>query len=143
MSGFLLDTNVLSEIVKPVPHPDVVRWFEEHDESAIFLSVLTLGEIRKGIAQLTEGSRKTRLDQWLTRDLLPRFRGRILPVDEEVADRWGRLQALARELGRILPVIDGLLMATALHRNLVFVTRNTKDIEFAAVSFFNPWQHTP
>ena len=140
MSGFLLDTNVVSETLKANRDPSVSEWFHRNDESLMFLSVLTLGEIRKGAAKLAAGPKRTSVEQWLSKDLPLRFRGRILPISAEVADRWGILQASAREVGRPLPVIDSLLMATALHHNLVFVTRNVKDL-FQAIPHFNPWQH--
>ena len=142
MSRFLLDTNVVSEALKPNRDSSVSEWFRQNDESLMFLSVLTLGEIRKGTAKLSPGPKRTSLEQWLSKDLPLRFQGRILPISEDVADRWGILQANARQLGRTLPVIDSLLMATALHHDLVFVTRNVKDI-FPAIPHFNPWQHIP
>lgn len=142
MSGFLLDTNVISELIKPIRNPGVLQWMGSNSPSALFLSVLTLGEIRKGIAGLPMGDRRTRLESWLVDQLSIRFRGRILPIDEAVADRWGRLQARAKELGRLLPTIDGLLGATAVHHNLILVTRNVKDLEFAGIECFNPW-NTP
>ena len=140
MSGFLLDTNVISELVKPRPEPKVVNWIEEIDENLLYLSVLTLGEIRKGVVALRQSARRTALEAWLESDLRLRFSRRILPVDEEVADRWGSLAAKAQKDGHNLPVIDGLLAATAIHRNLTLVTRNTGDTETTGVSLFNPWQ---
>ena len=95
MSGFLLDTNVLSELIRPKPDGNVLRWVEETDESILFLSVLTLGEIRKGIARLRSGSRRGRLESWLQVDLRSRFQDRILPIHDAIADRWGRISALA------------------------------------------------
>jgi hypothetical protein len=140
MNGFLLDTNVVSEVVKPIQDSVVMRWLGEHDERTLFLSVLTIGEIRKGIIRLPDGLRKSALEKWLTTDLRLRFEGRILMVSEDIADRWGRLQAKGRELGRPLPVIDSLLMATALQHELVFVTRNTKDVGFSQIPCVNPWE---
>ena len=140
MSGFLLDTNVISELVKPRPEPRVVRWIEEIDEHLLYLSVLTLGEIRKGVASLPQSSRRTALEAWLESDLRLRFSKRILSIDEPVADRWGALAGTAQKDGRTLPVIDGLLAATAIHHNLTLVTRNTGDTEATGVPLFNPWQ---
>ena len=91
MSGFLLDTNVLSEIVRPKPYSEVVQWVESTDESLLYISVLTLGEIREGITPLPDGRRRASLESWLDHDLVVRFSGRILPIDLAVADRWGRL----------------------------------------------------
>ncbi len=138
MSGFLLDTNIISELVRPKPEPRVKAWVAATDEDLLYLSVLTLGEIRKGIASLKDASRRVRLETWLDSDLVLRFAGRILPVDQTVADRWGRLAAQAGPKSP-LPVIDGLLAATALHHNLTLVTRNTKDVARTGVPLFNPW----
>ncbi len=140
MSGFLLDTNVISELVKPRPQPAVVRWVEETDENLLCLSVLTLGEIRKGVAVLQKSVRRAALEAWLESDLRLRFSKRILPIDEDIADRWGALAGQAQNDGRALPVIDGLLAATAIHHNLTLVTRNTSDIAATGVLLFNPWE---
>ena len=139
MSGFLLDTNVISDLIRPRPDPRVVRWVEATDEALLYLSVLTLGEIRKGIAALENASRRARLEAWLRTALRPRFSGRILPVDEAVADRWGWITATAARAGAPVPVIDGLLAATALHHNLTLVTRNTDNVTGTGVSLLNPW----
>lgn len=140
MNGFLLDTNVISEVIKPIQSSLVMRWLGKQEEQTLFLSTLTIGEIRKGIARLPDGPRKLALERWLTTDLRMRFQGRILAITEDVSDRWGRLQAKGREIGRPLPVIDSLLVATALHHELVFVTRNTKDIGFTQIPWVNPWE---
>lgn len=139
MSGFLLDTNVISELVRPRPEPKVKTWIEATDESLLYLSVLTLGEIRKGITLLANPTRRVALEVWLDSELVLRFAGRILPIDQAVADRWGRLAAQAGS-GSPVPVIDGLLAATALHYNLTLVTRNTRDVATTGVPQFNPWQ---
>lgn len=139
MSGFLLDTNVVSELIKPKPDDNVIRWVEETDESILFLSVLTLGEIRQGVERLRSGRRRGRLESWLQVDLPSRFQGRILPVHEAIADRWGRVSAIAAAKGKPAPVIDGLLAATALHHNLTLVTRNSSDIVGTGVPTLNPW----
>jgi len=139
VSGFLLDTNIISELVKAKPEPDVTTWIEATDETLLHLSVLTLGEIRKGIAGLPNASRRVRLEAWLDRDLVLRFAERILPIDQAVADRWGRIAAVALARKAPLPVVDGLLAATALQHNLTLVTRNTKDVAATGVPVFNPW----
>jgi predicted nucleic acid-binding protein len=113
---------------------------EAADESLLHLSVLTLGEIRKGLAALPQGRRRTRLEAWLEVDLRSRFSGRILPVDAAVADRWGLLAAQASASGATLPIIDGLLAATALHHNLTLVSRNVSDFAAAQVPVLNPWE---
>ena len=140
MSGFLLDTNVISELIKPRPEKTVTAWIESTDESLLCLSVLTLGEIRRGIAVLPQSRRRANLEAWLDKDLPARFEGRILPIDQEVSDRWGLLTAAARNSGIVLPVIDGLLAATALEHNLTFVTRDIGQIPSMGVAVFNPWQ---
>jgi len=139
MKGFLLDTNVLSELVRPKPNPKVVGWIEGTDEELLFLSVLTLGEIRRGIAALPKDARRLRLEAWLESGLRVRFSGRILPVDEAVADRWGAITAAAAAAGNPVPVIDALLAATAIHHNLALVTRNASDVAGTGALVFNPW----
>jgi toxin FitB len=140
VSGFLLDTNCISELVRPEPEPLVMDWMEAADESLLYLSVLTLGEIRKGIAGLVQSKHRTHLETWLEVDLQARFFGRIVPVDSAIADRWGLLASEAKRKGAALPIIDGLLAATALHYNLTVVSRNVKDFIYTQVQVLNPWQ---
>jgi predicted nucleic acid-binding protein len=140
MTGFLLDTNCISELVRPRPEPRVMDWMEAVDEAMLHLSVLTIGEIRKGVAGLPQGRRRTRLETWLEVELQARFEGRIVPIDAAIADRWGLIVAGARRRGRALPVIDGLLAATALHHNLTVVSRNASDFANAQVQVLNPWE---
>lgn len=140
MNGFLLDTNVIAELIKSEPHLNVLRWIDDTDETILFLSVLTLGEIRNGIERLNPGRRRGRLESWLTVDLRLRFHDRILMVSEPVAERWGTLSARAFRAGKPVPVIDGLLAATALHHDLILVTRNDTDFSATGVQTFNPWQ---
>jgi toxin FitB len=139
MSGFLLDTNVISELVKAKPEPRVTKWIETTEETLLHLSVLTLGEIRKGIASLPHSARRVRLEAWLDHELALRFSDRILPIDQQVADRWGRIAGSAAARNSALPVIDGLFAATAQHHNLILVTRNTRDIAATGVPAFDPW----
>jgi predicted nucleic acid-binding protein len=139
MNGFLLDTNILSELIKPKPDARVVQWIQGTDESILFVSVLTLGEIRNGIARLRSGSRRGRLETWLQVDLRGRFQDRILPVDEAIADRWGAISAMTAAKGKPVPVIDGLLAATALHHDLMLATRNGSDVAATGVAILNPW----
>lgn len=139
MSGFLLDTNVVSELVEARPNPKVTQWVLATDESLLYLSVLTLGEIRKGITSLPDAGRRIKLEAWLNGDLAQRFAGRILSIDQSIADRWGRLSGSPAARKAPLPVIDGLLAATALEHNLTLVTRDTKDVVGTGVSFFDPW----
>jgi predicted nucleic acid-binding protein len=139
VSGFLLDTNVISELVKRKPDARVTAWVGDTNESLFYLSVLTIGEIRKGATSLADTARRVALEAWLDSDLALRFVGRILPIDQAVADRWGRLVAEASTAGAVLPVIDGLLAATALQHDLTLVTRNNKDVKGTRVRLFNPW----
>ncbi len=140
MKGFLLDTNLISELIKSEPNSNVLRWIDDTDETILFLSVLTLGEIRSGIERLNPEKRRGRLESWLTVDLRLRFGDRILTVNEPIAERWGALSATAAKKGRPVPVIDGLLAATALHHDLMLVTRNDTDVSGTGVLTFNPWQ---
>jgi toxin FitB len=140
VNGFLLDTNVVSELIKARPHPRVVAWIEATDESLLYLSVLTLGEIRKGVVALADATRRVALEAWLDRDLTLRFSGRILPIDLGVADRWGRISGSPAARKSPIPVIDALLAATALHHNLILVTRDTSHAAASGVSVFDPWQ---
>jgi predicted nucleic acid-binding protein len=140
MSGFLLDTNCISELVRVKPEPLVMEWMEAADEGLLYLSVLTLGEIRKGLAGLAQGKRRTRLETWLELELQARFSGRILAIDAPVADRWGLLAAQAKSKGMSLPIVNGLLSATALHYNLTVVSRNASDFSNAQVQVLNPWK---
>jgi toxin FitB len=139
MTSFLLNTNVISELIKLKPDINVLRWIEETDESLLFLSVLTLGEIGRGIARLRPSARRGRLETWLQIDLRARFETRILPIQDTIADRWGTISALAMAKGRPVPVIDGLLAATALEHNLTLVTRNFSDLADTGVAVLNPW----
>ena len=139
MSGFLLDTNCISEMIRSQPDKHVQDWMEAADESLLYLSVLTLGEIRKGVAGLPQGKRRTQLETWLDLDLRSRFSGRILPIDTFIADRWGVVTAEAKRQGRPLSSIDGLLAATALQHNLTIVSRNVSDFSATPVAVLNPW----
>lgn len=134
---YLLDTNVLSELFKKHPEPKVAKWLAEADQDSLFLSVLVLGEIRKGIERMEPNPRKTRLIHFLEKDVPAQFEERILPVDSEVAEAWGLLEAHA---GRPLPTVDALLAATALVHNLTLVTRNTGDFPFSKIKLHNPWE---
>src|ERR1700736_4461651 len=136
MSGFLLDTNCVTELVRSNPEPRVLEWMEAADESLLYLSVLTLGEIRKGGAGLPQGKCRPHLDTEL--DLQARFSGRILSIDRPVADRWGLLAAEAKRKGKALSAIDGLFAANALHHNLTMVSRNVGDFAHTHAPVLNP-----
>ena len=140
MSAYLLDTLVLSELIKPVPQPSVVAWIDAGDELAFYLSALTIGEIQKGVSRLPPSARRSTLQRWLREDLASRFDGRILPVDAEVATVWGELAGEAERRGTSLPVIDGLIAATARVHGLTVVTRNVRDLQRFGVPVLNPWE---
>lgn len=137
--SYLLDTNIISELVRAQPNKQVITWFSDKPNDALYISVLTLGEIRKGVEKLTDTARKEKLTLWLEHELPKWFYKRILPIEHEVADRWGRL------LGKCkisLPAIDSLLAATAIQYNLTLVTHNTRDfMPIPLLEIIDPWHH--
>ena len=138
--GFLLDTNVISELMKPRPNRRVVAWIDGTAEVLLHLSVITIGEVRKGIDLLRDDDpRRAALQSWLDRDVRARFAGRLLTFDDGVAERWGQLEAMAKKRRLTLPTIDAQLAATAIHHGLTFVTRNTADIAPTGAPVFDPW----
>jgi predicted nucleic acid-binding protein len=137
--NFLLDTNVLSEMVRPAPELKVLEWLSTVDEDRVFMSVATIAEVRRGIALMAEGRRRTALADWLANDLSGRFAGRVLSIDVSVAEHWGDLLALSRQSGLALSAIDGFFAATALAKGLILVTRNTKDFLPFDIPLFDPW----
>ena len=134
--SYLIDTNVISELTRPKPSKAVLAWFDSIPAEALNISVLTLGEIRKGIEQMPESARREKLRVWLEHDLIEWFGNRVLPIDIAVSDRLGRLVA---QMGRPVPSIDSLLAATALHHELRMVTRNQKDFNYPGLEVINPW----
>lgn len=137
---YLLDTCLISELVKKEPNVAVVSWLEEQNEEKLFLSVLNLGELQKGISKLADGAKKDELQGWVAFDLVERFAGRILDIDLETALCWGKLQGVSEQAGEKLPVMDSLIAATATVHGLVVVTRNLKDMERCGVRVCNPWE---
>jgi toxin FitB len=135
--SYLLDTNILSETIRRAPNKAVLTWLEKIPGEALFVSVLTLGEIRKGVEAVEDKKRREKLRLWLEHELPAWFEGRVLPVDIAVADRWGRILA---EVGRPAPTIDSLLAATALHHELRLVTRNARDFEYPGLEVINPFK---
>jgi hypothetical protein len=135
--SYLIDTNVISELVRAVPNERVARWFDQVPDETLYVSVLTLGEIRRGVERLEPGPRRERLRVWLETELPAWFEDRVLPIDVAVADRWGRLLVA---VGRTVPAVDSLLAATALHHDLRLVTRNTGDFGFPGLEVIDPWQ---
>lgn len=137
--SFLLDTNVVSEWMKPHPNPGVVTWLAEVDEDRVFLSVITLTELRYGIERMAAGNRKKRLDDWLQEELPLRFDGRILTIDGAVADACGKVVARSEALGRRLEAMDAFIAATAEVHRLTVVTRNAADFQPTIEGVLNPW----
>ena len=134
--SFLLDTNVVSEWVKPQPHPGVANWLAAIDEDRVFLSVVTLAELRHGIDRLEPGKRRDRLDAWVREELPVRFEKRVLPIDAPISDVWGRIVARSH---RTLHAMDAFLAATAEVHDLTLVTRNVSDFEVLGRTLLNPW----
>jgi hypothetical protein len=137
--SLLLDTNVLSEGMKPQPNAGVLTWLTTVDEDRVYISVVTLTELRYGIERLAAGARRKRLEDWLQRELPLRFDGRILPVDETVADASGRVIARSEAAGRPIEAIDAFLAATAEVHRLTLVTRNQSDFQAVLKTTLNPW----
>lgn len=138
--SLLLDTCVISEMIKLKPATVVADWFEKQKSESLFISALTLGELQKGIAKLEQDDRKSFLQKCIQDDVINAFEGRILEVNGKIALLWGDLVAKTEKIGRRMPYIDSLIAATALTHDLTFVTRNTKDVEASGVKLFNPWQ---
>ncbi len=139
---YLLDTCIISELIKKTPSKNLIRWFSEKDETQLFISVLTIGEIHKGIEKLPTGKKKNILYQWVDHDLKERFNNRILDFDLKSATVWGKIQAHSEMQGKSMPVIDGQIAATGIRYDLIVVTRNLKDIKVSGATLLNPWdQH--
>ena len=135
---YLVDTCVISELIKPTPNQDVVTALRDIHREDSFLSVLTIGELEKGIAKLPESKKKNRLDDWLNQDLLKQFDGRLLPLDLASARQWGVLQG-SQAKGVVLPAVDGMIAATAIVHQLTVITRNVKDMTRCGATVMNPW----
>jgi len=136
---YLLDTCVISELIKPQPNKNVIEWIQQQDEENLYLSVLTLGEIEKGIEKSSNEARKRKLQLWVNEDLTQRFAGRILPIDKAVAVKWGIIQGVAELKGKTMPAIDGLIAVSGLVYDCIVVTRNTADMQQSTAELFNPW----
>ena len=136
---YLLDTCVISELIRPQPNENMVSWLQNQDESSLYLSVLTFGEIEKGIEKATNITRKRRLRLWVEEDLKKRFEGRILPIDLKTSIKWGERQAHSELLGKPMPAIDGLIAVSGIVHNCIVVTRNISDMEQSSAELLNPW----
>ena len=137
---FLLDTCVISELVARQPDPVVVQWVDSVDEDRLFLSAITIGEVKKGIEKLSVSSRRSALAEWLEDELLARFKDKILPIDTTVTLVWGKLTADLEKQGKRMPAMDSLIAATALQWRLNLATRNEDDFAHCGVPVFNPWE---
>jgi tRNA(fMet)-specific endonuclease VapC len=138
VKGFLLDTNIPSELIRTRPEPRVEKWVFAQDEQSLHLSVVSIGELRRGLVVLPAGKRRSELERWFENDLVPRFQGRILPVTQSIADRWGVLDGECQLKGAPLNTADGMIAATAVEHDLTVVTRNVRDFAGLGVQIFNP-----
>jgi predicted nucleic acid-binding protein len=137
--NFLLDTNVVSEWTKPRPDSGVVAWLAEADEDRVFISVMTLAELRYGVERMPTGARRNRLDTWVSEQLPARFEARVLPIDAETADTWGHVMARGRTGGRPVGTMDAFIAATAERHHLTLVTRDVSDFDVLGIRVINPW----
>lgn len=137
---YLLDTCVISELIKKSPNDNVMRWIKDQNEDDLFLCVLTIGEIQKGISKLPDSDKKNILQDWLEKNLQSRFNNKIIEINIEVASYWGKIQGDAEKNGKKMPVIDSLIASAAIMNDLIVVTRNDKDIKESGCKTFNPWE---
>lgn len=135
--SYLLDTNIISEYTKPKPYQPLLNWMDNIPNDNLYISVLTIGEIRKGIQKISSSLQQEKLRKWLEHEIPNWFEDRILPIDQHIADKWGRLSA---QMKKPIPVIDSLLAATALHHDLILITRNSKDFNYPLLEIINPWE---
>jgi predicted nucleic acid-binding protein len=135
---YLLDTCLLSELIRKEPNQGVLDWIKDKEESSLFLSVLTIGELRKGIVKLKPSTKKKELTLWFA-ELESRFKDRIISIDIQISLKWGEIQANLEVRGNSMPTIDSLIASTALCKNLIVVTRNGKDMKQSHVEILNPW----
>ena len=138
---YLLDTCVISEIIKKEPNKNVLAWLSAQDEDNLFLSILTFGEIQKGIEKASDHKRKKKLKLWLEDDLKKRFEGRIIPIDLRVVTNWGSIQGTAELAEKAMPTMDGLIAVSGLTYSCIVVTRNVADMEQSTAELFNPWDY--
>ena len=139
MSGFLLDTNIPSEVIRTRPAPRVAEWVRKQDNATLFLSAVSIGELRRGFTPLPPGERRARLEEWFETDVVLWFADRVLPVTREIADRWGVLDGTCQLRGKPANTADGMTAATALEHGLTVVTRNVRDFAELGVAILKPW----
>ena len=138
--NYLLDTCVISELIKPKPSSKLIKWLRSCQEESLFLSSLTIGEIQKGISKLPDSGKRKKLQNWLDSKLTQRFDKRIIGIDFKVAQKWGEIQASSEIAGVKMPVIDSLIASIGLLYDMTVVTRNTEDMKNSGVRLFNPWE---
>jgi predicted nucleic acid-binding protein len=138
--NYLLDTCVISELIKPKPNSKVIKWLRSCRDESLFLSSLTLGEIQKGISRLPNSRKKIKFQNWLDSELIQRFDERVLGIDFKVAQKWGEIQASSEIAGIKMPVIDSLIASIGIVFDMTVVTRNTADMKNSGVRLFNPWK---
>lgn len=138
--AYLLDTCAISEMVAVLPNENVLSWFQAQDEKTLFLSIITIGEIEKGIYQLPASKKRTLLETWLFDDLVPNFHGRILDINRRMITTWAKMIADLKTKGIVRPSFDSLIEAAALHHQLILVTRNVKNFQDSQVTILNPWE---
>lgn len=137
--SFLLDTNVVSEWIRPQPDAGLIGWLDDADEDDLFLSVVTLAELRRGAERLSAGRRRNAIEEWIARDILLRFERRLLPVDVAVAEAWGEVTAQGESMGRPIAAMDAFIAACARCHGLTLITRNDADYRHVVKSVQNPW----
>lgn len=140
---YLVDTCVISELAKPAPDPHVLLWMAGCSEENLYLSVITFGELHKGIAKLAPSRRRDALHQWVEYELRERFGKRVLTITLPVVKIWGEIMGLAETRGYPMPAIDSLIAATGLAHDLIVATRNVTDMQDSGVSLYNPWEEDP
>lgn len=137
---YILDTNVISELIAKQPRSDVLAWLDSLDSGSLYLTVITLGEIRKGVERLSPSARRDSIKDWLETDLPLRFQGKILEITTDVALVWGDLVGRLENEGRRMAAIDSLIAAIALQGHYTLITRNDRDFQHAGVMVINPWK---
>jgi predicted nucleic acid-binding protein len=137
--NYLLDTCLISELAKSKPDEKVVDWVLGENETGFYVSVLTFGQLHKGIEKLPESKKKEELRVWIENDLRDRFQNRIIGIDMRVSILWGKIQCIAEGKGKPMPAIDSLIAATGIAHDLTVVTRNVSDMEQSGVKLLNPW----